>query len=118
MPVCGVRWPAKLHEWDDHTSPIFRDKAAAVRDAWLAHLAVCERLGWDAATDESERLCKVQCDRESDLITMPAPDLSALLWKLDRLFGEGGGRSTGDSGDAYCGEWIDAVMDDARRLLA
>lgn len=45
-----------LHSWDDHWSPVFREKAAAIREAWLAYRADCERLGWDAAYDESERL--------------------------------------------------------------
>jgi hypothetical protein len=32
-----------LPSWDNHWSPVFRQKAAAVRDAWLAYRADCER---------------------------------------------------------------------------
>jgi hypothetical protein len=106
-----------LHAWDDHWSPVFRQKAAAVREAWLAYRADCERLGWDAACDESERLCNIQCVLESSLILMPAPDQTALMWKLEHLFGPET-RKPEDYCDAWCAEWINAVMDDAGRLLA
>lgn len=106
-----------LYSWDDHWSPLFRQKATAVREAWLAYRADCESLGWDSACDESERLCSIQCSLESDLILMPAPDQTALKWKLEHLFGPET-RKPEDYCDAWCAEWINAVMDDARRLLA
>ena len=49
-----------LHAWDDHVSAVFRTKAAEVRKAWLDHRAAQERLGYDAASDEVERLCNVR----------------------------------------------------------
>lgn len=42
---------------------------------------------WDAVCNESERLCGIQCSLETQLILMPAPDLTALMWKLEHLFG-------------------------------
>lgn len=105
-----------LHAWDDHWSRLFRDKAAAVREAWLAHRSMCEGLGWDAACEESERLCSFQTALESELILMPAPDSSALLWKLEYLFGSPA-RSEDDYCDSWCAEWMNQVMSDVRRLL-
>ena len=107
----------RLDEWDDHVSPVFRAKAAAVREAWLDHLDARKRLGYDAATDEVERRCDWMCDRESELIKLPAPDCTALLWKLERLFGPAV-RNEGDYCDSWCPDWINAVMDDARSLLS
>lgn len=54
-------------------SSIFREKSAVVRDAWLDYLKAQEQTGYDAINDESDRLCEVQCNRESDLIVRPAP---------------------------------------------
>lgn len=105
-----------LYTWDNHISPIFREKAAAVRDAWLVHVATCEQLGRDAICDESERLCELQCEAESDAIQTPAPDFNALLWKLDRMFGP---EACGPGGcsPSWCPEWVNALMADAHRLL-
>lgn len=109
-------YPNDLHAWDEHWSPIYRRKAAAVRDAWLAHNEVRERLGVDVVGEESDRLCNAQCDVESTLIEMPAPDRSALLWKLERLFGPEAWDGD-DFSPSWCAKWMNAVMDDARRLL-
>lgn len=105
-----------LHAWDNHFSPLFREKAARVREAWLAHRAVCERLGWDEACVESERLCAIQCELEGKLILMPAPNVSALMWKLEHLFGPEARRED-DYCSAWCADWINAVMDDARKHM-
>ena len=106
-----------LHAWDNHISATFQTKAAEVRRAWLDHKAAQERLDYNAATDQVERLCNLMCDRERDLLLMPAPDRSALMWKLERLFGPEV-RNEDDFCDSWCPEWINAVMDDARRLLS
>jgi hypothetical protein len=74
-------FPKDLHAWDNHWSPLFLRKAAAVRDYRLEHRRVAEHLGIDAASAECDRLCDVQCAIEQSLIEMPAPDHSALLWK-------------------------------------
>ncbi|MBB4086269.1 hypothetical protein [Sphingomonas carotinifaciens] len=109
--------PTNLHAWDDHWSPVFRRKAAEVRDAWLAYRRDSERLGADAAGLESDRLCDVQCAIENGLIQTPAPDCPALLWKLEKLFGPEA-RDEDDYAPAWCAEWINVVMNDARRFLA
>ena len=106
-----------LHVWDDHVSAVFRTKADEVRRAWLDHKAAQDRLGYEAASEEVERLCNVMCDRERDLLLMPAPDHGALLWKLERLFGADVRRED-EFCDSWCPEWINAVMDDAGRLLS
>lgn len=108
--------PRDLNAWDQHLSPVFRHKAAAIREAWLAHRGTSERLGADAAGEESDRLCDAQCELEGTLIQMPAPDRSALLWKLEHLFGP---ETRGDDqySDGWCAAWMNVVMDDARRFL-
>ena len=106
-----------LHVWDDHVSGVFRTKAAEVRRAWLDHKAAQERLGYEEASEEVERLCNAMCDRERDLLIMPAPDHGALLWKLERLFGAEVRRED-EFCDSWCPEWINAVMHDAGRLLS
>lgn len=108
--------PRDLNAWDDHWSPVYRRKAAEVRDAWLTYRSNCERLGTDAAGEESDRLCDAQCAIEGTLIQMPAPDQAALLWKLERLFGPEA-RDADDYAPGWCAEWMNVVMDDARRLL-
>jgi hypothetical protein len=105
-----------LNAWDDHWSPVYRRKAAEVRAAWLTYRSNCERLGTDAAGEESDRLCDAQCAIESTLIQMPAPDQAALLWKLEQLFGPEA-RDADDYAPGWCAEWMNVVMDDARRLL-
>lgn len=89
---------------------------AAIRDAWLAHCEAHERLGLGALGEESDRLCNAQCDIESKLIAMPSPDRSALLWKLEHLFGPDAWDSD-DFSPSWCAKWVNAVMEDARRLL-
>jgi len=105
-----------LHGWDDHWSPVYRRKAAEVREAWLTYRSHSERLGADAAGKESDRLCDAQCEIESTLIQMPAPDRAALLWKLEHLFGPET-RGENEYSDGWCAAFMNAVMDDARRLL-
>ena len=76
-----------LHQWDNHPSPNFREKSAVVRDAWLIYPGAKEETGYDAINNECDRLCDAQCKCESDLIVKPAPHASALMWKLEHLFG-------------------------------
>lgn len=66
--------------------------------------------------EESDRLCDAHGAIESTLIEMPAPDQSALLWKLERLFGPEAWDSD-DFSPSWCAKWMNAVMEDARRLL-
>jgi hypothetical protein len=109
-------WPKNLNEHDNHACPIVRERAALVRERWLHHLAVRKLIGWDEASDELERLCGQQCDRESELVKMPAPDLAALHWKLEHLFGPEA-REPGDFGPSWCAAYLDALLADCSRLL-
>ncbi|WP_022683733.1 hypothetical protein [Sphingobium bisphenolivorans] len=108
--------PGNLQAWDNHWSPVIRRNAAAVRDAWLAYRKTHERLGLDAVNEESDRLCDAQGSIEAALIEMPAPDQSALLWKLEHLFGPAAWDGS-DFSPSWCAKWMKVVMDDARRLL-
>lgn len=106
----------ELNKFDDHPSRAIREKAAALRSAWLRHFAARKHLGWDAASDELERLCNEQCTRERELITMPAPDFAALRWKLEHLFGAET-REPGDFSPSWCAEFVNAILEDAARLM-
>lgn len=99
------------------TYPLCSEPRPPKSGAWLDHKAAQERLGYEAASEEVERLCNVMCDRERDLLIMPAPDHGALLWKLERLFGAEVRRED-EFCDSWCPEWISAVMHDAGRLLS
>ena len=87
----------------------------AQTDRWTAAF---ER--WQLAHDAlGPRPSDAQADEETAAWTalnnLPAPDLPALLWKLEYLFGKPGS-------DGHCEPWtnhvVQAVMADARRLLA
>lgn len=61
------------------------DAAKADRDRHtLAMLRMAEAP--DEVIDENDRLHDAVLDRKHDLIAMPAPDRTALRWKLDRIF--------------------------------
>lgn len=106
----------ELHKFDNHPSPVVREKAAAHRESWIRFLAARKYIGWDTASDELDRLCNEQCDRESELITMPAPDLAALRWKLEQLFGTER-REPGDFSPSWCASYMNAILADAARLM-
>lgn len=89
------------------------------RSAWEAAFAAMERAeaAFDPAADNCDEAGFAFCEAQSALIQTPAPDGGALLWKLDALFGPAA-RDPGDYGGTFCPDWINAVMADARRLLA
>lgn len=72
--------------------------------------------GYSGTGQLSDDAIDAFADATTDAILTPAPDLAALHWKMEHLFGE-----TADAGagtPAYCAEWGAALMSDARRLLA
>ena len=89
------------------------DSIVAFRKAEAQHNA---NSGMDAANERSERLTDEFCAAEDVLLAMPAPHGTALLWKLDCLFGP-------DSRDAkgYGAGWspgrLDSILADAQRLF-
>lgn len=110
--------PFRLDEWDDHVSPLFRREAGKVKAAWLRHFAAKDQLGLDAVAKESERLQDEVNELEGQVMCLPAPDRGALLWKLERLFGDTSGRRADESGGSFDAEWMNAVMLDARNFLS
>jgi hypothetical protein len=59
------------------------------------------------------RLAERVCDAESSVITMPSPDLAALLWKLERLLAvDPDGTTSG-----WHGEYVRQTLADLARLL-
>jgi hypothetical protein len=105
-----------LHRLDEYPLVQVRDEAARIRDAWHDHRATAVRIGADAAADESERLGDKAAECERTLILMPAPDMTAFLWKIERMYGSESGRADGEESDGFCGAWTDALVADARRL--
>jgi len=71
--------------------------------------------GMRRAGDLSDRAIDAYADAANALILMPAPNLAALLWKMEHLFGEEADAGAGTA--CYCAEWGAALMSDARRLL-
>lgn len=71
--------------------------------------------GMSGAGIVSDKAMDAYADAADTLILTPAPDLAALLWKMEHLFGETANAGAGTP--AYCAEWGAALMDDARRLL-
>ena len=105
-----------LHRLDEYPLPQVRDEAARIRAAWQGHRATSVRIGEDAASDESERLGDQAMECERALILTPAPDMTAFLWKIERMYGAESGRADGEESDGFCGAWTDALVADARRL--
>jgi len=64
--------------------------------------------GYAAAEDLEERLQDQLSAATSSLITMPAPDVPALLWKMEYLL----------DGSAWSEEFLHQTLADARRLLS
>lgn len=75
------------------------------------------RLGFDDASRKQDALCDALTNRLDDAILTPAPDRQALLWKMERLFGPNA-RKANEAATPWCAKWVNAVMADARRLLA
>jgi hypothetical protein len=94
-----------------------KDAVAADDKRNAAIAAIHTRHDWDAMNDKYDALVEETCAAESVVITTPAPDHDALLWKMERLFGPDV-RPDEDSGDCWCAEWMNSVLADARRLLA
>jgi hypothetical protein len=62
---------------------------ADARDAQIE--LIDRRVGWTAANEHYEALTDVIVAAEEVLLSMPAPDGEALLWKVNRLYPEGEG---------------------------
>lgn len=105
-----------LNKFDNHPAQVVRDGASVVRERWNRFMAARKYIGYEAASDELERLCDQQGNLERDLITMPAPDFRAFNWKLEYLFGAER-RDEGEFSPNWCASYIDAILADATRML-
>lgn len=66
-----------------------------------------------SVNDDLNRLAESVCETESRLIEMPAPDLSALRWKLERLLAiDPDGTTSG-----WHGDYVRQTASDIARLL-
>jgi hypothetical protein len=64
----------------------------------------------EALTDASDRLCDIRCAAETRLICTPAPDLAAVIWKIEHA------RERWKLFEEWADGWWDAVMADLHRL--
>jgi len=108
----GQFWWAKDEEGSKKAKASYRaalDSVQAFRDAEAAHN---RDTGMDAASDESDRLDDIENGAETALMDMPAPDLPALRWKLDRIF------DLHDDGmQPWTVKYVGQAMSDYARLL-
>lgn len=105
-----------LDEWDDNISPQVRNAAAEEKAKWRAYKEARKAAGLDAIEDESERLGDLAYAARWAAINTPAPDLTALRWKLDQLFGQGA-RDEDDESPAWAPRIVNDLMSDVHRLL-
>ena len=80
---------------------------------------ISDRLGYHNSAETMDKLMDSFFAHCSKMMSIPAPDAPALLWKLEHLFGEE--VDYDQHGDGYCSgystTWMRVVMNDARRLL-
>ena len=75
------------------------------------------RLGYSQANEASDTACARFIKAEGDVLTAPAPDLEALEWKVNFLFGDVYFGVDGRSPE-WPREFTDALVADVRRLNA
>lgn len=97
---------ANRHHW----SASFEDYLAAKAAADAAEENLRGRSGTDLEEHEFDRLSAIAGDAENALIRMPAPDLAALKWKLDKLLS--------DDGDGYISPWSADYLSQTRADIA
>lgn len=100
--------------------PRFEAEAARIRKEWHAYKIADakwrERLNITAIRDRSDKLGDERHSLEKALIQLPAPDLPALLWKIENLWGCSVEQKA-ESCDSIGMDWVTPVIKDARRLL-
>ena len=69
----------------------------------------------DAMNDEQEHLVECMCDAEHAVLQTPAPDLSALRWKLERVIDADPAKGQGTS--PWSPEYVAQTIADIARLL-
>lgn len=100
----------------DHFEQIGRREIAEVREWRGLRDAANRRHNFDAVETEWEQLGDVLYDAQWALFKLPAPDLAALHWKSEHLFGE-----TADNNieaTAWSAGIITTYMADVRRLIS
>jgi len=92
----------------------------AIRDYRARSAIVRKTVGYDALCEAMERDCDAACGLEAALMQLPAPDGTALLWKLEVAFGSD--RAPFPDGVEYTPslsrEYLAQTFADMRRLLS
>lgn len=76
-----------------------------------------EESGYEAATQFIEALQEHRCQLRDRLMTMPAPDKAALLWKLEHVFTPDDGEGPDASLPCWTLRYVQPTIDDFRRFL-
>lgn len=111
---------AEGRSWWSRDPEATKARFRAALDSVLAYRREYEeakqRHGVERAEDRTSRIGDREAELLGTLIKMPAPDLAALQWKLERLFGEAA-RGANEYSDSWSPEEMNAILADARRLL-
>lgn len=109
----------KVSWWaPDPDAMIARHKASCeeVRRFRAEREAVKIRHNYDAVSARDEELAEAAYDASWALFDIPAPDLAALRFKLEHLFGDGA-KEGGEGAEPWAQHVMAGVMADIRRLL-
>ena len=120
----GHTWPVRIY-WEDtdaggivyyanYLKFFERARTEWLRSLGLGQQALRERTGYDRAHEQWDEAASVHTDAAWALVTMPAPDIAAVSWKLDYLFADD--VQGDDSNSSYNIEAIATVLADVRRL--
>lgn len=107
---------AGKERWDDIPSlneqmQLLRDTAAEADKRDRQVQAIRDRHDMDRLDDKAEALGDALADAQGVLMAIPAPDLSALRWKLDHL------TNRGEGWDSWSDDYVRQVNADIARLL-
>lgn len=99
----------------DPEEQIAKHKAACdrIREFRAQLQAVKDRHGYDAAMNKADQLGEANHDATWALFEIPAPDLAALRWKIDHLFGA----SEDCEVEPWSAEVMKTFLADVRRLM-
>lgn len=105
-----------LDEYADHMSPAIRAGARLAKEKYLERKQVEARLNLDQLGGRMDDLSNRLNILETAVQLLAAPDLAAVLWKLERLFGEEVRANDDDFIDPWHRQFTDAIIADVRRL--
>ena len=89
---------------------------AKIREYRLRRDLLDARLGYYKAQEACDDACDRRTDAESKVLLTPAPDLDAVQYKLEYLFGDFETGAKDEHVERWSREYTDALIADVRRL--